>query len=88
MAETTKTSGNGFNEVANEQWPGIDSRFRLVILAGLRCKQLLRGSKPRIPADPLRRRNTSIALEELKQGLVAFAPAKVDPNSRNGRQQG
>jgi DNA-directed RNA polymerase omega subunit len=88
MAATSKTNSNGFKDVTTEQWPGIDSRFRLVILAGLRCKQLLRGSTPRIPADPLRRRNTSIALEELKQGLVAFASAKVDPNLRNGRQQG
>jgi DNA-directed RNA polymerase subunit K/omega len=43
-------------------------------LAGLRSKQLLRGAQPRIQADPLRRRNTSIALEELKRGLIPFRP--------------
>ena len=53
-------------------WPGIVSRFQLVILAGLRSKQLVRGAQARIVADPLRRRNTSIALEELKRGLVPF----------------
>lgn len=55
-----------------EEWPGIVSRFQLVILAGLRSKQLFRGAKPRIHANALKRRNTSIALEELKQGLVPF----------------
>jgi DNA-directed RNA polymerase omega subunit len=59
--------------VANEgTWPGIDSRFRLIIIAGLRTKQLLHGSKPRIEADKSRRRNTSIAVEEVKRGLVNF----------------
>ena len=55
-----------------EEWPGIDSRFRLIVVASLRTKQLLHGAHPRIEADPLKRRNTSIALEEVKQGLVAF----------------
>lgn len=50
----------------------VDSIFGLIILAGLRSKQLLRGSRPRIEADPLRRKNTSIALEEIRQGLVHF----------------
>jgi DNA-directed RNA polymerase omega subunit len=57
-------------------WPGIDSRFRLIVVAGLRTKQLLHGSKPRIEADKGRRRNTSIAMEEVKRGLVPFT--KVD----------
>jgi DNA-directed RNA polymerase omega subunit len=56
----------------NERWPGIVSRFQLVLLAGRRSKQLLRGARPRIPADPLKRRNTSIALEELRRGLLPF----------------
>ncbi len=52
--------------------PGIDSRYRLIVVAALRSKQLVRGALPRIVADPLKRRNTSIALEEVKQGLVEF----------------
>ena len=68
-----KSNGNKLTGVANEgTWPGIDSRFRLIIVAGLRTKQLLHGSKPRIEDDKRRRRNTSIALEEVKRGLVAF----------------
>ena len=61
------TDGHG-----NDIWPGIVSRFQLVLLAGRRSKQLLRGARPRIPADPLKRKNTSIALEELRRGLLPF----------------
>lgn len=65
---------------ADEQWPGIDSHFRLIAVAALRSKQLLRGARPRIDADPLRRRNTSIALEEVKRGLVPFTIAAAPPD--------
>lgn len=51
---------------------GIDSRFRLIVVAALRTKQLLHGAHPRIEADPRKRRNTSIALEEARRGLVPF----------------
>jgi DNA-directed RNA polymerase omega subunit len=50
----------------------IDSRFRLIVVAGLRTKQLLQGSKPRIESNTARRRNTSIALEETRRGMVPF----------------
>ena len=77
MAISEKVNGKAPTGVASEgTWPGIDSRFRLIILAGKRTKQLLHGSKPRIEVDKGRRRNTSIALEEVKRGLVHFC--KVD----------
>jgi DNA-directed RNA polymerase omega subunit len=66
-------TGGGLSGNQGESWPGIHSRFQLVLLAGRRSKQLFKGANPRIPADPLKRRNTSIALEELKRGLVPFA---------------
>jgi DNA-directed RNA polymerase omega subunit len=73
MDGTKKTEDEGYDGAANgEQWPGIDSRYRLIVVAALRSKQLLRGAPPRIAADPLKRRNTSIALEEVKQGLIRF----------------
>jgi DNA-directed RNA polymerase omega subunit len=77
MANNEKGNSKVASGVATEgTWPGIDSRFRLIILAGKRTKQLLHGSKPRIEVDKGRRRNTSIALEEVKRGLVHFV--KVD----------
>jgi DNA-directed RNA polymerase omega subunit len=79
MTVPYKVNGDGLTGVANEgTWPGIDSRFRLIIVAGLRTKQLLHGSKPRIEADKGRRRNTSIALEEVKRGLVPFTKFDTD----------
>ena len=57
---------------SNQSVAVLDSRFRLIIVAGLRSKQLLHGSKPKIDADPRKRRNTSIALEEVRLGLVKF----------------
>ena len=79
MAETKKNKANAVVDDPNEeQWPGIDSSFRLIIVAALRTKQLLHGSTPRILADPLKRRNTSIALEEVRRGLVPFTISKKD----------
>lgn len=73
MSETAKNRPHGYEKAAFEdEWPGIDSRYRLIVVAALRTKQLLHGSVPRIIADPRRSRNTSIALEEVKQGLVPF----------------
>jgi len=68
----TTTARGLTNDIGDESWPGIVSRFQLILLAGLRSKQLFKGALPRIPADPLKRRNTSIALEELRRGLVPF----------------
>jgi len=65
----------------NEGWPGIVSRFQLVRLAGHRSKQLYNGAQPRIPVDPLKRRNTSIALEELRRGLVPFTGRNSDDSN-------
>jgi DNA-directed RNA polymerase omega subunit len=74
MLETKKTKSNGAGHpvINNDPWPGIDSSFRLIIVAAKRSKQLLNGSLPRIEAEPGRRRNTSIALEEVRRGLVPF----------------
>jgi DNA-directed RNA polymerase omega subunit len=65
----------------NGTTPVVDSIYRLIIVASLRSKQLQRGSEPRIVADPKRRKNTSIALEEIRQGLVQFHSFPVaEPN--------
>jgi len=60
------------NDAGDEHGPGIDSRFRLVLVAAQRSKQIQRGARPRVATDPKRRRPTSIALEEVKRGLVLF----------------
>ncbi len=89
MQKTDQVASNGWSSGGDEdEWPGIDSRFRLIVVAALRSKQLLRGSPPRIEADPQKRRNTSIALEEVKRGLVPFTAAEVEhENNANGQRQ-
>jgi DNA-directed RNA polymerase omega subunit len=78
-----KTTWNSFSNVTAEgQWPGVDSVYRLIVVAALRNKQLSRGATPRIEADPLKRRSTSIALEEVKRGLVHFTT--TDEKDKNG----
>jgi DNA-directed RNA polymerase omega subunit len=85
MSEDNRTPYKGFSKAANEQeWPGIDSRYRLIVVAALRSKQLLHGSPSRIEDSLGRRRNTSIALEEVKRGLVSFTTTPLEPKT-NGR---
>lgn len=85
MSETDQSKQNGLGHISNEdQWPGIDSRYRLIVVAALRSKQLLSGARPRINADPLKRRNTSIALEEVKRGLIPFTILSKDPKDEDG----
>ena len=56
----------------SESGPEEISRFRAVVVAALRVKQLRRGSKPRIEPDPDRHKDTSIAVEEVRRGLITF----------------
>jgi DNA-directed RNA polymerase subunit omega len=52
--------------------PEIDSKYRLIILAAKRSKQLQRGARPRIEIDPTKHKPTRIALEEVVRGTVNF----------------
>ncbi|HLN98759.1 MAG TPA: DNA-directed RNA polymerase subunit omega [Pyrinomonadaceae bacterium] len=56
--------------------PEIDSKYRLIILAAKRSKQLQRGARPRIDIDSVKHKNTRIALEEVMQGRVNFSVTK------------
>ncbi len=60
-------------EIAEEvASPEIDSKYRLIILAAKRSKQLQRGARPRIDIDALKHKNTRIALEEVMRGRINF----------------
>jgi DNA-directed RNA polymerase subunit omega len=52
--------------------PEIDSKYRLILLAAQRSKQLQKGATPRVTADPRKTKSTRIALEEFKQKKVHF----------------
>ena len=48
----------------------IDSKYRLVVLAAKRTRQLQRGAKPRIFSSA--KKTTRVALEEVRRGLVQY----------------
>ena len=50
----------------------VDSKYRLIIIAAKRSKQLQRGAKPRIEIDPQKHKSTRVALEEVMRGKVNF----------------
>lgn len=67
-------------EQTTEETPAqeVDSKYRLIILAAKRSKQLQRGARPRIDIDALKHKNTRIALEEVMQGRVNFTLIEKD----------
>ena len=66
-------------EIAEEtEAPEIDSKYRLIILAAKRSKQLQRGARPRIDIDTVKHKNTRIALEEVMRGRVNFTLTDTD----------
>ena len=60
----------------NADLRSIDSIYRMIVVAGLRSKQLVRGATPKILPDPDCRRNISIALEEARRGLIHYTVRK------------
>lgn len=67
------TKKAGHEEVKEEsQPPEMDSKYRLIIVAAKRSKQLQRGAKPRIDIDAQKHKPTRIALEEVIRGRVDF----------------
>ena len=60
------------DNTAETETPEVDSKYRLIILAAKRSKQLQRGATPRIEIDPQKHKPTRIALEEVIRGRVHF----------------
>lgn len=52
--------------------PPMDSKYRMIIVAAQRSKQLQRGANPRIEAETPKRKHTRIALEEVRLGLIDY----------------
>jgi DNA-directed RNA polymerase subunit omega len=75
MPTTKEAIENALNEI---QAPEVDSKYRLIILAAKRSKQLQRGARPRIEIDPVKHKPTRIALEEVMRGKVNFRVKDAD----------
>ncbi|HKP73780.1 MAG TPA: DNA-directed RNA polymerase subunit omega [Pyrinomonadaceae bacterium] len=50
----------------------LDSKYRMIIVAAQRSKQLQRGARPRVEMDTQRHKPTRVALVEVEQGKVDF----------------
>ena len=55
----------------------IDSKYRLVLLAARRSKQLQKGAKARVHTAA--KKPTRVALEEVQRGLVSYQPITKPP---------
>ena len=78
MATTTELTEN---EMDATNVPEVDSKYRLIILAAKRSKQLQRGATPRIDIDPQKHKPTRIALEEVIRGRVHFSIKEKDSDA-------
>jgi DNA-directed RNA polymerase omega subunit len=78
VATTTELTEN---ELEATREPEVDSKYRLIILAAKRSKQLQRGATPRIDIDPQKHKPTRIALEEVIRGRVHFEVKPKDPQA-------
>ena len=63
---------NAGGEASETEAPVIDSKYRLIIVAAQRSKQLQRGARPRVEMDVQRHKPTRVALEEVINGKVNF----------------
>jgi DNA-directed RNA polymerase subunit omega len=73
MAAKPEVSANNDETVESPaDPPEIDSKYRLIILAAQRSKQLQRGAQPRIDADLRKTKPTRVAMKELLEKKVNF----------------
>lgn len=80
MVEETEQLVEETNKEARVN-PEIDSKYRMIILAAQRSKQLQRGASPRVDMDPRRSKATRIAMQELEAGKVDF---EITPSTLPG----
>ncbi|MEW5974552.1 MAG: DNA-directed RNA polymerase subunit omega [Acidobacteriota bacterium] len=66
----------------------VDSKFRYIILAAKRTRQLQAGARPQVATSPTQpRKFTRIAQEEVSSGLVEYEiTEEVKPARRGARE--
>lgn len=75
MAKATQTVEEvQLNEEETEAGtpPELDSKYRMIIVAAQRSKQLQRGARPRVQMEQGKHKSTRIALEEVRLNKVMF----------------
>ena len=72
--ENDKVVEGNEEEVAEEiiDPPAIDSKYRMIILAAQRSKQLQRGATSRVDIDIRKSKPTRVAMKELEERKINF----------------
>lgn len=75
MAEKTAPAVEENDEEITEEVinpPEIDSKYRMILLAAQRSKQLQRGAIPRVDLDIRKNKPTRVAMREIRERKVNF----------------
>ena len=76
MADEIKDVAEETEEIVEQEEiidpPEIDSKYRMIILAAQRSKQLQRGATSRVDLDMRKTKPTRIAMKEFKERKVNF----------------
>lgn len=67
MEDNENLDGNG-----QKRPPVMDSKYRMILVAAQRSKQLQRNARPRVGMDAAKHKPTRIALEEVRKEMVNF----------------
>ena len=70
---TTNPEEQNEQEQQQQESPTLDSKYRLILVAAQRSKQLQKGARPRVEMDTQRHKPTRVALEEVQRGVVNFS---------------
>ncbi len=70
--ETDAVESEVVEEIEERTVPELDSKYRMIIVAAQRSKQIQKGARPRVDMDLQRHKPTRIALEEVQRGQVYF----------------
>lgn len=76
MAQDTDVIEEQAEEIIDP--PDIDSKYRMILLAAQRSKQIQRGALPRVEMDPRKRKPTRIAMKEFQDRKVNFKILESD----------
>ena len=72
--KNTKDAAEPAEEIADEiiDPPEIDSKYRMILLAAQRSKQLQRGALSRVDIDTRKHKPTRVAMKEIEEKKVNF----------------
>lgn len=86
MVNETLLNGDDFDDnVAVIDPPDIDSKYRMIILAAQRSKQLQRGAISRTDLDTRKSKATRVAMRELEEHKVNFVFTDQQDAGDNGK---